>query len=425
MKISKISSQTGVSINTIRYYISLGLLNPARRNNQYLFTKNDLDDIIQIQNLKNMRFSLKEIETVIRFGRTSNWIEPDILRKYSAMLREKREELNREQESLQKALSLVSGELQRISQSQSSSWESAGVPLRALPLLTCPLCGARLHIEQAFFSQKGIMDGTLACGCGYSAEIDCGIVKTGNVYTGAYDSPDLERNLYNTLSSDFLKMYQQTSSYLLESLQKIDLKDKVILEGCINGYFFLYNHFTELPKDCLYIVVDKYPEMLLMYKQLIDQLGLELNVLYIADNDLDLPLAPQCVDVCVDFFNSGEWAFYHQESFPSEMRRFMAPDSQVVGSLMEVGPFSKTMKNFYQKYPESGPSLHQFQSIQEAWRAQSFQVQSEVLGAIRKTQNSFSFTCHVDGDELRFYVYRAWRRKKGTETDEKGSGADD
>ena len=122
MKISKISSQTGVSINTIRYYISLGLLNPARRNNQYLFTKNDLDDIIQIQNLKNMRFSLKEIETVIRFGRTSNWIEPDILRKYSAMLREKREELNREQESLQKALSLVSGELQRISQSESSSW---------------------------------------------------------------------------------------------------------------------------------------------------------------------------------------------------------------------------------------------------------------------------------------------------------------
>ena len=34
MKISKISSQTGVSINTIRYYISLGLLNPTRRNNQ-------------------------------------------------------------------------------------------------------------------------------------------------------------------------------------------------------------------------------------------------------------------------------------------------------------------------------------------------------------------------------------------------------
>lgn len=410
MKISKISSQTGVPIDTIRYYISLGLLNPVRRNNQYVFSEADVDDILQIQRLKDMRFSLKEIETVIRFGRTSNWIEPDIMRKYSAMLRKKKEELIQEQKSLQTSITLLSDELYRISQSQNFSWESAGVPLRALPLLICPKCGARLRIEQAFFAPQGIMDGTLACDCGYTAEIDCGIIKTGNLYTGDHDSPDLERNLYNTLSSDFLKMYQQCSSYLLEQLQHMDLTDKVILEGCINGYFFLYNHFCELPKNCLYVIVDKYPEMLLMYKQLIDRLGLELDVLYIADNDLDLPLAPQCVDICVDFFNCSEWAFYHQETFPQSMRRLMAPDSQVVGSYMEVDQFSKSMKNFYEKYPESGPNLHIFQGICQDWKAQRFQMRWELLGAIKKTQNSYSFTCHVDGDDLRFYVYHAQRR---------------
>lgn len=412
MKISKISSQTGVSINTIRYYISLGLLNPTRRNNQYVFSKADLDDILQIQRLKDMRFSLKEIEMVIRFGRTSNWIEPDILCKYSDMLREKKSELDREQEELQRSIDLVSSELQRISQRQEDSWESSGVPLRALPLLVCPKCGAKLHIEQAFFSPHGVMDGTLSCPCGYNAAIDCGIIKTGNLYTGAYDSPDLERNLYNVLCSNFLKIYQQSCSYLLKNLQEMDLRGKMVLEGCINGYFFLYNHFSDLPRDCLYVISDKYPEMLMMYKQLIDQLNLGLEVLYIADNDMELPLAHGCVDVCVDFINSNEWSLYHQRPYPQALAPFLAPDCQVVGLFSEIDAFSQTKRNYLKKYPEGSPDLYLFQHVSEAWKAQGFQVHWERCGMVKKTQNCFSFACHVDGEELRFYVYQARRRSK-------------
>ena len=93
MKIGEISKLCNVNHDTLRYYISLGLLNPQRKNNQYIFYKKDLEDLLYIQKLKGMCFSLKEIETIMRFQRTSNWVEPNIISEYSFMLKAKKEEL--------------------------------------------------------------------------------------------------------------------------------------------------------------------------------------------------------------------------------------------------------------------------------------------------------------------------------------------
>lgn len=412
MKIGEVSNLTNISINTIRYYIQLGLLNPVRRNNQYIFSEEDLNDILKIKSLKNMRFSLREIETVIRFGRTSNWIEPNILKEYSTMLKEKKAELEGEQEALQGSIDLISAELQNVARNHNFKVTDTGVPLRALPLLTCPKCGKPMQIEQAFFSHKYVMDGVLTCDCGYGAKIDRGILKTGNRYTGAHDSPDLERNLYQTLCNDLLKMYQQCGAYILQKLQGLDLNDKVVIESCVNGYFFLYNHFPLLSRNCLYIIVDKYPEMLLMYKHLIEGLGLDLDILYIADNGAELPIAPRCVDVCVDFFNSNEWSFYHVEQYNLAMSGFFAPECHIIGCFMDINTFSKTKRNFLHKYPEGAGDMFCFQNTCDALKGQLFQIQTNLCGSVKRTQNSFSFACHTDDEELRFFLYHAQRHLK-------------
>ena len=70
----------------------------------------------------------------------------------------------------------------------------------------------------------------------------------------------------------------------------------------MNGYFFLYKHFNRLPTDCLYIIVDKFPETLRTYKKLLEQLNLPLEILFIADNSVNYPLRERCVDLLISFF---------------------------------------------------------------------------------------------------------------------------
>lgn len=130
MKIGEISKLSGIPSETIRYYISLGLLNPERRNNQYHFSSEDWQDIQRIQQLKEMRFPLKEIETVIRFGRTSNWVEPAIWQEYGSILLEQAKTLQREQQELQQSIQRISRELERVaSHNNEEAHFHSGVPL--------------------------------------------------------------------------------------------------------------------------------------------------------------------------------------------------------------------------------------------------------------------------------------------------------
>lgn len=266
-----------------------------------------------------------------------------------------------------------------------------------------------MDLEQASVSRNYVMSGDILCSCGHHAKIERGIVKTGNHYIGKHDTPDLGCQLYGTLCNEMLKAYQSCCNYITDEFQRIDLNGKTVLEGYINGYFYLYNYFQQLPRNCVYVITDKYPEMLLMYKELIERLNLKLDILYIADNTAELPLAEQSVDVCVDFFSSTEWSLYQRDEYPHAMSRFFAPKCQIVGSFIDVPPFSCTKKNLQQKYPEGNPDLYCFSILCDSWRREGFTLTSQLCSHIKKTQNSFSFTCHVDGDDLCIYTYHAQR----------------
>ena len=68
-----------------------------------------------------------------------------------------------------------------------------------------------------------------------------------------FDRPLNERGKAN--SSDM-------GIFLLEKIGERDWSGKTILEGNINGFFFTYNFLKKLPKDCLYVIIDKYGEVL-------------------------------------------------------------------------------------------------------------------------------------------------------------------
>ena len=66
-------------------------------------------------------------------------------------------------------------------------------------------------------------------------------------------------------------MFERSYQQMLKQMEETSLRGKVVAETYINAWFFMHNHLSALPKDSLYLVIDKYPETLLMYKHLIEK----------------------------------------------------------------------------------------------------------------------------------------------------------
>ena len=65
---------------------------------------------------------------------------------------------------------------------------------------------------------------------------------------------------------------------------------RVVLETHPNAYFFLHMAASRAPRGPLYVVVDKFPETLEMYKRKLDRSAPDLEILYLADASLDFPI---------------------------------------------------------------------------------------------------------------------------------------
>ncbi len=86
--------QAAVSVRTLRYYDQVGLLSPAERSDAgyRLYSDDDLAALQQILALKLLGFTLAEIRVLRQATRLGL---PEVLARQKAMLREKRDHLDR------------------------------------------------------------------------------------------------------------------------------------------------------------------------------------------------------------------------------------------------------------------------------------------------------------------------------------------
>lgn len=408
MKIGAFSQQSGVSKDTIRYYVGEGLLFPECSGRQMQFSERDLEDLNRIQQLKSMRFSIQEIKSVLQIYRMSNVIEPSTIEEYDALLQKKESQLREEQLHLKESLDYLAGERSRLARLRNMNHPTqSGVPLSAVSLLQCPHCHKQLQIEQAEIRQKYIHQGKLSCACGYRADIRDGVVCTGNVYTGAYDQPDLKRELYHDTGNEWDICMQKCTDLMLKQIHPLDLDGKVIFEANINGFFFTYHFLRELPKNALYIFVDKYEEILRMYKKYIEILCDGLEVLYIADAGENYPLKNQCIDLQLGFMGENEYTFYHKQHQIFDIQRLLKPGSQTIQVFSSCEIDSQTRQRQMLQYPEGGDRRGNISYLVEDYKACGCSVDLIRVGEVLHTKKHHSYQAHVDGEALTLYVYHA------------------
>ncbi len=405
MRIGQVSRKYDISVDNLYYYINYGLLVPKRPNSQYDFDEQTLKDLEIILELKSLRFSLKEIHEILSLYRISGITAPQDVADLKRIYNGKLTEIQGERHQLDKMTRRLESKIRDLNEQFPAHVASKGVPLSMLEILCCPNCGGSFSLENVSMSSQYLFEGNLKCSCGYCAHIEKGVLITPNRNKDEYDTPDIDRKLYRDLPPSLISLFQKSYNWMLDRLAAMDTDGKVVMETYINAWFFMHNHQAYLNPKAKYIVVDKYPEMLYMYKELMEKQGYDLDILFIADSSTRLPLKHGCVDLNIDYFALNEHNFYHDSFLYDKLAPFFNEKTQLLGTYFYFDKGKKSMQTLLTEYPtcsQNNFSLPFFMS-----HMKDYIVEDEDCGYTTSSGSNIGFSFHAEGERMYLHSYLA------------------
>ncbi|WP_281680239.1 MerR family transcriptional regulator [Synergistes jonesii] len=403
MRIGTLSKKYNIPVDSLYYYIKVGLLVPLRKGKRYSIDDTCERDLKLIITYKQWGFSLKEIHSILTRYRISCTQQPEDVRDIIIMLQNKYEQLEKEKDEIsrkQQAITNAKSELSRTEKHKPN--KLMGVPLSMLDMLRCPSCGGAFSLSAAKMDNRCIYDADVSCTCGYAAKITDGIFITGNRNVSRYDRPDLQREFYRDMPDELISIYQKSYNWMGEHIDSIGIDKKVIMETHLNAYFSLQFQLDRLEKHkCKVVLTDKFPEILALYKDFLEERGTSLDILFIADNSTHLPLAEGSVDIFIDFFGSNEHQFYNQSSLINELAPYFSPSAQIIGTYFSIRNGQRSIRSLIENYPEACHDNFNLYSFRKGLDSAGFtKVESAVVGKTSNVGSNWCFGFMAKGDSI-------------------------
>ncbi|MDL2217915.1 MerR family transcriptional regulator [Christensenellaceae bacterium OttesenSCG-928-M15] len=407
MRIGEVSKRYGIPINNLYFYINYGLIVPPRPGGQYVFDEKTLADIQLLLELKEMEFPLKTIHRILSLFRVSQLEDQQDIDDLRYLYLQQLEVLKEKGDRLEKSMDTLRAKISSLEARLEAPSRQGGVPLSMLHMLCCPQCGGGLSLSDVEMNQLHIYSGKLACACGYRAVIQDGIFCTPNRNTSLHDKPEVTRSLYKDLPPPLISLFQSSYNRMTEHLRAIGTKNKVILESYINAWFFLHNHQHILERGCKLIILDKFPETLLYFKNLIDRQNRNFDILYIADSGVAPPLQKGIVDINVDFFAFNEHNFYHHTFWADHLRPYLKDGAYAVGTYFYFENGYRSMRRLMKEYPESYHENFHKEYFLKSMEKNFHMLEMEDAGYTTESGENLGFSFHVAGEKMFLLPYLA------------------
>jgi len=354
MKIGPFARRNQTSIDTVRHYISLGLLMPEKINTQYVFDEECTRDFEEVLQLKAIGFSLSEIQQLILYRRIGRLTEYHRRLTYRSFFKRKMALIESEIQKL-KAMGIKLSEVldKMEAGDRAAIKDPEGLPLDALELFACPDCHGSLEIAQGRIEGGMLTDGTLACSCGYKLHLVDGIVMTPDLKHTyeAVKSTDLDRTseeyidaYINTTHMAYLKRLYAGLEWSRRWISKIPLEGATVLElGSGYGYF-LRHTLDRFPRSATYIAVDHDPVKILWLKKTIESSRPDCRVIFLCADFLNLPLKAGGVDLLLDISGSSNYALEHPEFLLHETDPLLKDGAHLMGHYILFDNFSASSR---------------------------------------------------------------------------------
>lgn len=411
MKIGQVAKKYNISKDNLYYYISYGLLVPPKNHTQYDFDEATLRDLELILQLKETDYSLSEIHQILSLYRVSGADNPEDRAELLRFYMRKRTECVEKIQHYEQIIENLDRQITELSSADDSVKTHTGVPFSFFDLLCCPVCGKKFSVDEVNMDMEYIYNARLTCSCGYHAVIDDGILITPNGYRGEEDKPDVERELYKDLPPSLISLFQRAYNNMKEELARMNLSNSVVMETYINAWFFLHNHQRLFPSNGRYIIVDKFPETLRMYKELIERENYRLPILYLADSSTSYPLKKNSIDLHLDFFASNEHNFYRDSFLLEELKPYLKSDGRALGTYFSFHAGERSMQRLLREYPDCSPRNFSLPWFKQELDRSGYRLLTEKLcGSTTNSGENLGFSFHEPGDEMRLTTYLAEKK---------------
>ncbi|GIN94786.1 hypothetical protein J6TS1_06560 [Siminovitchia terrae] len=406
MKIGTFAKRYDVNINTIRYYIEIGLIIPIKKETQFEFDQTCIDDMNLIQELKEYRFTLQEIHKILTFKRITLLTENEDIDYYVQTLLEKKQQLLQESQRIIDSTHLIDEKVDKLRRGPVNERET-GVPLSFVSRFYCPACQEALQVKDAQMQGEYLFYGKIECNCGYLAEIKDGIVITPvSNYPPQNEYYIYDRTLFHQISPELISVLEKGNLWMYKRMAKKNLTNRVIIQTNIDTYVFSPKFLTLEQDNIFYIFTGNSLEMLRKLKAKIQHINPNLPVLYMVNGDLKLPIKHHSVDCVIDNLSFNEYSLFNDSFALDKLLPYLKHDSFVVGNSSYYETHTRSLTNMGKLYPNAHPQNLNQGFLEEKLNENRFEVvENEYLGFITNTGEYVEF--HIEKDELHFSAYLA------------------
>lgn len=412
MKIGQLANKNNISSSTIYYYIDMGLLVPENSSSQYDFSEQDERDLKMILMLKKCHFPLVDIHHILSLIRMTNLKDNGDINDYLSYFFNQRDSLMDEKAKIEIAINEINQIINKKIENPIDSPAKTGVPLEMVQYLYCPKCKKKLNLTDVSIRDKYILSGKLLCDCSYKAKIENGIVITEGLFISPYEAPDTNRSFLKDLPADCISVFKKSFNWMMNRLSNEDTNQKVIFEDHMNTYFFLYPNICKINNKAYYIMSDKFLPIVEMYKQRIEALNLDLNILYMVNSSYEYPLKDGCVDIFLDFFTSNKFNFIEKYYYLDKISYLFNNTSKVIGTYFYYKNKNKSVKEAINQYTFTWENIFNVVDFKNNFlNSGKFKlIEEQEIGQIIDVKKSQYFTYHIKGEKMRLLSF-VWQKQ--------------
>ena len=298
MRIGKFADCYQVSIDTVRYYMEIGLLTPLKLGGQFEFDERVAEDMEIILDLKACDFTLAEIKQILLYKKLSPLVY-DNERSFKKEIYQSK--VNRIQMELRRLEDVNHTLLERIGileQGETVAQQVLGFPLEALALFECQNCHKDLSLNASKILDNQVIEGGLSCSCGYKLTIADGMVRApeADESGGSLSQNDVLDYIEATASEYFNEIYKGIN-WLGDRFKDHDYRAKVILDAGTGHGLFARTVYDKMDSGSILICNDIASEKLVFVKDILEKSGIKKKVVFLAADLRHLPLKKQSIDV--------------------------------------------------------------------------------------------------------------------------------
>lgn len=344
MKIGEFSKRNNVTQDTIRHYIDMGLLVAEKQGWQYKFSEEDSYDIEKITMLKQLDFSLTEIQEILCFNRIGGEKTDEFRDFYLSLLERKKEQNLKEQQRCKEIDFLLKDRINELKRYGISEKKSLGFPLSSTGLLHCPCCKQPLEISDGIVEKSMLIEATVHCECGYIAVIEDGIYIDKKAVRKKIEIPSKKKFLEVT-SPKFVNLMYNGTHTIIDYILNHGNSPKYIMEldNCVGR--FLMQYIDYLPKGCTYVLICHDKDRITSMKENLVQQNEHSNFIFFCCAMDQLPIADSSMDIIIDHWMSRIYAKLTNKSLLDIISPLLKEEGLLTGAYPHIGTKGKDFIN--------------------------------------------------------------------------------